>query len=512
MGILKKTIDGAKGLAKNTYQAVTTERITEYDKYTVSQIDRGLKVLDKKLKDPKLSKATKDKVQKLHDKYTAQKAKTIRLYEKKKKKSPILKSMSVSTLSVKKIWDVLGKNTKEVGAVKTFFLDHCAENTFAIVGAALALAGALTMNDGFLARGIVDVVKDLATQYFATTGIPGLFLAGGVALLAGVAIKKAVRNSIHESAVHRHEAEEAMNKDTVRDADYILSKPKDLIDEAAFGDAGDNVAYQHLLAVANNPHNDPKLITAALKILSEADTTRKSNEKSAKDAQFVAALDNETYVEVDKSTTPPTKNTYPIKAPLARYHKLRLVEELVTKAESLGDATAIKTKFSVSDADFTRFGWPNIHLYSTDTDKMKEVIDNNWSEAQFLDQILTKIASGTYAGKYHPTEEKAAKAVYAKIMAQRDLKAMTDNDEIEYDPTTAPGTFIINEDGTPYDKATIENEADIALVAAAKKAGIKVTGADDKTKANKLRIMFAAQLKDHQETFKSGLQAEGYTM
>ena len=66
--------------------------VTQLDTLTLRDLDNAIDVLADKIKttDGSVSEATKKKAQKLQAKYIAQKGKTIRMYEKNKKKGKLV--------------------------------------------------------------------------------------------------------------------------------------------------------------------------------------------------------------------------------------------------------------------------------------------------------------------------------------------------------------------------------------------------------------------------------------
>ncbi len=309
--------------------------LTELDNRTVGDIDQAIKVLNEKIEKGKLSEKTRKSTEKQVKRLQVQKEKTLKLFRKYKKDSR-LKSLSDSTVSVRKIWTALGRNTDQITTdkqnVMNWIFKNGAENGVAMLGGAISMSGLLALKVG--EKGAEKaVIAHIGSFLFET--VPGWIVAnpaaaaglGGAAVIAGVIAKKAIRRKLEQNAAAKQEAENEMNKGTAYDHEHVASSAtnaaafKKLVASATT----DLSTFEYLSEVAMNPNNDPATITQANKILSAARAQIKANETQALQALLVTAMGSADCVEAiskyaayeeirklsDKSKQPPKAEPTP---------------------------------------------------------------------------------------------------------------------------------------------------------------------------------------------------------
>ena len=261
-----------------------TKSLTSLDTKTVLVLDNAIRHLktraNDKNKDTKPSEAAIKKLNVLAEKYTLQKGKTIALYNKHKKKNPILRGLSVSSLSVQKIYDVLGKNTKQAGPLKEAWLNDPGK-VLQIAGAGLATAGAVSALAG---TGIPKTLFEIIKGFFANSEIAlalrigvGALGAGALIFAGGMAIKKHQKSrAIYLS--EQQKAEEAMNKGSVKDEEHMSSKlDADAITKLASEASIDSDLMVELQSIISDPLSNPIAANNAITILNQAKSMQEEN-------------------------------------------------------------------------------------------------------------------------------------------------------------------------------------------------------------------------------------------
>ncbi len=273
--------------------------VSELDKKTVSMLDKGIAHLAAKL-DPKyktsegkpLSDKTKKKVQALKNKYVMQKGKTVNLFNKHKKK-PGLKGLSVNAMSVEKIYQALGKETKD-NAFNAWFRESPGR-IVNVAGGGLALGGAILSLHGTGAKtAILDALK---TLFGTLTGPQKLGITmlgiGALALIVGHTMNHMQKNKFKNAAI-KNDAENAMNENSARDNEYLSGTKKDAdgnvmavdINALAQEASVDPNLMQHLQEVIANPNTPADVAKNATKILAEAQKLQVANKERAQGAHL----------------------------------------------------------------------------------------------------------------------------------------------------------------------------------------------------------------------------------
>jgi len=502
------------------------ELITEQDKYTVEELDRGLRVCKSKLGREDLSDSIKRKVKRLNDKYTTQKAKTLRLYERKKKKSPSLKSLDVTSLSVKRILEIAAKdkgktaNLKEIGPVANFFLANGAENSIAIAAAGMALTGFLGSPNGqAMLKEAGTAIKDWAAKTFLDANglnFSAIAFTGGVAIFAGVMIKKAIRKSMQATAIERHEVESAMNKGTAHDLNNLASNKAALIDQASAGKEMDNETFKYLVQVATNPENKPSVIAAANDILNEA-RKRRAAAKTQVENSLISA-----YINDDKTVVRDTNDLLPnpsrssehdivtIKEAMLAKLKYKEIKDLAAVGTSLSREKDIRKTLGLSLTGTVTYSAEQTKLKNAATDPtiLDKINSNRVKDVKELETVLGITTS--LSGK----DADLAKQIIAKAQAIQTLKNKEAAGEYELSSgvikipvaTTNNGLQMFNED-------EIGHYRNAALLTAAERAGLKVgkgtAGTLDEREhdARQFEIKHAAQIVETEKAMMEELEA-----
>lgn len=259
--------------------------VNQHDKYTITMLKKAITHVDNKLNDKtaNLDEATKKKLKGMKEKYQYQIGKTQNLYNKYLKKpetSHRLKGLSVNTLSVERIYQLIGKNTmsgswtNDVGA----WIRESPGRAVAVAGGGLAAIGAVLNLGGTgaktaLLNGLTNMFGQLSG--WQAVGIPMLSV-GALALGIGLLMNKLQKEKF-KNAHLQAEAEEAMNKGTVRDNDTLRKATPEQIKELAAEAAADENLMQHLVDVIGNPFTPTDVAKNAQKILDQAKLMEQEN-------------------------------------------------------------------------------------------------------------------------------------------------------------------------------------------------------------------------------------------
>ena len=270
--------------------------VNDLDKKTVSMLDKGIAHLAAKL-DPKyktsdgkpLSEKTKRKVLALKNKYVMQKGKTVNLFNKHKKK-PGLKGLSVNTMSVEKIYQAIGKETKD-NAFAAWFRESPGR-VFNIAGGGLALGGAITAMASSEGAGVFGAIAEwfgglTAGQQWAVS----LLGAGAVLLIAGHTMNAIQKNKFKNAAI-KNDAENAMNSGSVHDNEAVRTADAAKISSLAQEAAVDPNIMQHLQDVIKNPRTPDDVAKKATTILAEAEKLQQANRDRVQGAKLKEAIES----------------------------------------------------------------------------------------------------------------------------------------------------------------------------------------------------------------------------
>ncbi|MBQ4542458.1 MAG: hypothetical protein IJA23_06430, partial [Clostridia bacterium] len=453
--------------------------VTQLDTLTLRDLDNAIDVLADKIKttDGSVSEATKKKAQKLQAKYIAQKGKTIRMYEKNKKKGKLV-GVNKSTLSVKKMLEMEGKTVNVATSAAAEFFNG--ENIAAIIASGVALGGLMSVGDGFgmkLAwKGITAACKAMFTTGAWNAVGSSLLLAGGGAL-AVIMAKKAIKKNMNKNAILRDEAESGVDKKTYRDHSYIsnTAAQSKLAAEAAVNEE----AFNHLLQIAANPNNDPKVISQANKILAEARVLQAKNKYQAEVSVLEAHLNAGTVTIGGKEES--------IGDLYKRNLALREIEDLSTTRTTT--VTTTETSGKIFDA---------VKL-ANDNTKLKEQ-----KEVVAKDKATYIASFGTSGTPLTDAQKTSLEAAYDKMKAN-----------VEYSNKLAAGDFELDGGDIKINgkkAVTIKGEADAALVKACKNAGLideaTVSAATTATAVSKLATQLRAKYGTHLATINQNMTAE----
>lgn len=453
--------------------------VTQLDTLTLRDLDNAIDVLSDKIKttDGSVSEATKKKAQKLQAKYIAQKGKTIRMYEKNKKKGKLV-GVNKATLSVKKMLEMEGKTVNVATSATAEFFNL--ENTAAIIASGVALGGLMSVGDGFgmkLAwKGITSACKAMFTTGAWNAVGSSLLLAGG-GTLAFILAKKAIKKNMDKNAILRDEAESGVEKKTYRDHSYIsnTAAQSKLAAEAAVNED----AFKHLLEIAANPNNDPKVISQANKVLAEARVLQAKNKYQAEVSVLEAHLNAGTVTIGGKEES--------IGEVYKRNLALREIEDLKTTK------TTIISETGLTPGDITNTVKLANNASSMKLDDKKKAVAGK-TRQEFID---------SFAGAT-PTDKTALGAAYDKIQA-----------EIEYSKKLAAGDFELDGTDIKIDgkkASTIKSEADTALIEACKNSGLvdeaTVSAATSAAAIKTLATQLRAKYGTHLATINQNMSAE----
>ena len=287
-------------------EKISTVSVNQYDKYTVAMLNRALKHIDNKLSDKTvtLDNATIKKLEGMKDKYAMQVGKTQNLYNKymkNDKTKACLKGLSVNTLSVQRIYQLLGKETKDnaVGA----WLRESPGRAVALAGGGAILAGMLVDALPAIGQGIGNLWKTLTAeggglgamlqQMFSFSGVASTLIGAGVLAIGVGLVMNKIQKEKFKNAHLQAEAEEAMNKGTVKDNDTLKKATPDLIKELAAEASADPNLMEHLMEVVGNPFTPPDVAKNAQAILDQAKIYEQQNQDRAYGATFQNILEIE---------------------------------------------------------------------------------------------------------------------------------------------------------------------------------------------------------------------------
>ncbi len=448
--------------------ARTTKSVSAMDKLTIKDLDIAIAAL-KARTDPKakLSQKTKNVAQSMLNKYSLQKAKTLKLYEKNKNK---IKGVSKSTLSVQKIYQILNPDItefKERGAVAEFMLGNKAENLLSVIGGGVAIGGLLSMNNAAGFEAIGTALKNMFTAMYGNgvwNAIGSTALLAGGGLLAFNLAKKAIRRTQYANAIEKGIAEDKINEGTVKgltgnekDTDEIIPS---LAAQAAAGSEVDNETFIHLMNVASNPYNDPKVIKVANKILAQARTLRAQNYARIQANLLETNLlsGNEIEVGISSSGAPVFSSSRTIVLNKIKRENLRKLQSSISIVDTRTSSNPNTYKLTGSPlpTGMTADDLTNLINYSK-----KPTLDE--AEKAALDNAIS-MTDADFIAKYkgYVGSEDMAKEIIYMLRAKKQIKSMEASGEYSSGTPEKIGGVEVD---------TIDNQYDRALVEAAHNSG-----------------------------------------
>lgn len=482
--------------------AIVKQTITSLDYLSVEKLETMIDTFEKRLKDPKLSKAAAKKIAALREKYTKQKGKTINLYLKNKNKKnhkKALAGITKSYLSVVTLYNLMNKKTKDLSDKPEFWqnlMQHPVENSFVAAGGGIMIISALATKIGEQAvvEHLGDAIVFLAKKFWDLDPSTKIFI-GGAALLAGGLIAKQIRRNKEMKATEVYNAEQEANKGTARDHKFIADpKNKDALVAEAMSDP---TVMKYLEDFAYNPYNGGHQKTA-IAIIKEAKDKMSKNELEVKKIQLAGALNSNDKVlfwtaadRKFKEGTISCAEALSMKAKLEDIQKdladknLTLsVTDFETKVYATPEATAVQNKINNL---LTLSGTNLEQLFISDS--TKKIYG---TEADFVNSLdLDKVADPVVCAEL----ERVAKEAYRKKKGEANYDSKKARYNAEFDPST--NKFKI--DGMT--QAEIENNYEAALIKAAITAGL-LTEKDAKKNSFDLDEIY----KNHQTTLRDILK------
>ncbi len=450
----------------------SAKTLTSMDRLTISDLKLAIGALQKRVDNPKLSQKTRNKAEKMLNQYRTQQAKTLRLYEKNKKKEQI-KGVTKSTLSVKKIYDLIGRKAVDRSAAGEFLLKNMSENLATIIGGGLATFGLLTVGEGAGMRLIGTAVKEMCKLMF-TNGAwnavgSSLLLAGG-ATLAVVLAKKAIRKAQYANAIEKSVAEDEINKGTVKGltGDESPENIESLAAQAASGNEVDNETFSHLMSVAGNPYNDPKVIKVANKILAEARKMRAQNYARVEANLLETTLLSGNEIEVTSGTTRASRDILLSKA---KREELKTMQShiAIVATRTKADPDAYKLTPASGEPLPTEMNADDLTNLITYSHKASS--DLSEAEKAALNAALSTSVED-FVNKYKAViGEDKAREVINMLHSQKKIKNMIQSGEYEPAKSATSSTPATPEKLGGIAITDIDQHYDMAIVEAARNAG-----------------------------------------
>ena len=441
-----------------------TATVTALDHRTVGEMDQAINTLNSKIEKGKLSEKTLRATEKQVKRLQEQRNKTLKLFRKYKKDSR-LRSLSDSTVSVYKIWSLLGRQTQEITtdgqAFGKWALQNGGENAVAMLGGGMAIAGLLAtkVGEGEARKAIGKILFEKMGAFVTNlwTTNPGLLVGlGGAALLAGVMVKKGIRKKMAENAAAKQDAENEMNKGTAYDHAHVASSATNAaaFQQLAARAATDESVYQHLFEVASNPNNDPATITQANKILAAARAQIKANETQALQAALTAHMNSSNTLY---SSTETIKSAISNFATYEEVNALREDANVTIDTRSVTDATHKGNLDGLNGITNPRERENRIKG-KDEASFAAEVLgprpEDEWKDPDDHSKGLTDACKE--AQEKYDEAVKVAKQIFKKFKAEVEFRQRENAGEFSY----SGGVFTIkNSDGIDitYNPADIEN-------------------------------------------------------
>lgn len=466
-------------------------KITQFDKYTVKDIDNAIACLDNKLKDKKISETTRNKVEALKERYILQKGKTFRLYDKNKRKHKALLGLNKTTLSVEKIYRAMGKNVvldpnknDKQGGWLWGSKSDVASNLITLSGLGIAIGGFMSKTYGTktgwahlgsafesLFGFMKDNVFNNVASGFAAAGI-------GVAIL-GIAYKlisKKIKSGIEKRRIEANaelEAEQAADSDRVYDSESLSSNIDSLAEEASLGDPANNETYRHLEEILLSLDYGEPAKDAAREIIAKADLMRQSAKNYEQEYIVQKELldENNVYSAYDTTTRKDVSKTakewFILKSKLDKAGQLDAASKettvnTTTSDKYSGGTTVLKQNLS----DFSQ----KLYNDGGSAVSFKDRVAKLETSAKSVDDLISAYVNPLPAGasdadkEAHDKAVKEVTAVYNAVQSEIKYEAFKTQANI----SGAPGSFKV---GT-VDADLINAGANAALCEAAERAGL----------------------------------------
>lgn len=493
--------------------------ITALDKLTVKVLDDKINSYRDMLNDTTNppSQKTAEILQNRIKKYTAQKGKTVNIYnanKNKKKYKTKLAGISKSVMSVEYLYKKMGVNKLDASGRAGFIQklgEHPIENALNATGLTLAIGGVMSIQTAKGSVGnltwevIKKLFKDVLFKNKAAT-----MLTIGSALLAGTIASKIVRKNREQAAVVDFEAEQNANKGSARDADVMnnaktgdANAKQKLIDEAV----NDPEVMQYLEAYSYDPANGDTMATAA-EAVAAAKAKIAENEREAEGRLLGRYLAEEA---LGKAV--PT-NTYDKKGNLITTYSTVATkvnaQELLAKESKLKEVEKLAEESAASKTNDTTTSGFDVDKYTTGVEKT--AVDNikafdglsgtaltiKLQTFNTVDDFVNGMTSSIADGPDKDAIKTYATAVYNRQKAAHQLSVKS----TEYDVTMTGGKVTkLGTDAVTYDsdgRSNIEKDSDEAIIAAAYKAGLLTEAdakeADQSKVAKRLRATYGKEI------------------
>lgn len=464
------------------------KQVTQLDTLTIKNLEDAEKVLQRKIDDQNTKETTKKKAQQLLNKYKAQRAKTIKLYEKNIKKGKLV-GINKSILSVRKILELDGKkiNVKDTAMKEWLNYDNIAKT----LGVALSVAGALSVGNGagfkLAWKGITAACKAMFTTG-AWNAVGSAMLLGGGALLASVMAKKAIIKHNNENALLRDEAEKEIEKNTYKSHDFVGEAKNEatLIAEASTNEE----VFRHLMSMASNPTNSPEVINQANKILAGARVQMAENQAKARQAVLSEAL--QAGNKLNDSLLSGADSDLSIGEAYERGIKLQEIEDLKNKKGT--NAKTNETSGAIYDA---------VNLANDN----KKLVDQEKSIAGCANADAYVAKFETNPPSLTDDQKTSLKAAYNKMKANVEYQTRLTAGEFE-EVKNSSGNITIGIDGKA--QSDIEYQQDCSLVQACVLAGLVdgTTITDVSKLAKQLKAKYGPNIEAINQNIKKMMNAE----
>ena len=204
---------------------------------------------------------------------------------------------------VERIYQLIGKETKsgtlgnDIGA----WIRESPGRAVALAGGGAILAGMLVDAMPAIGQGISNLWQTLTAEggglwpmlqeMFSFSGVASTLIGAGVlAIGVGLVMNKIQKNKF-KNAHLQQEAEEAMNKGTVKDNDTLKAATPDQIKDLAAQASADPNLMEHLMEVVGNPFTPPDVAKNAQAVLDQAKIYEQQNFDRAYGATFQTILE-----------------------------------------------------------------------------------------------------------------------------------------------------------------------------------------------------------------------------
>lgn len=484
------------------------KQVTQLDTLTIKNLEDAERALQRKIDDENVSESTKKKAQQMQNKYRAQRAKTIRLYEKNIKKGKLV-GINKSILSVKKILELDGKNTNVKDTAMKEWLNY--DNIAKTLGITLSVAGALSIGNGagfkLAWKGITAACKAMFTTG-AWNAVGSAMLLGGGAALASVIAKKAITKNLNANALLRDEAEKEIEENTYKSHDFV-KKAKNEVALIAEASTNEEV-FRHLMSIASNPTNSPEVINQANRILAGARVQMAENQAKARQAILSEALQaGNDLRELDQPNNPKVtyidsngkKQTISIHEAYERGIKLQEIEDLRNKKDKTVKYN-INSNANNNTKDFIKIAVDTAN--DNNYEEQKQLIEECKDENDFVSRFNIDEND-----KDKDLKKQALRAAYNKMKANIEYETRLTADEFK-EVLDAKTNQV---DGIEIDgksQTVIKSQQDYALVQACVLAGL-VDGTnitDVSALATQLKAKYGSNIEAINQNIKNIMNAE----